>query len=85
MSWAKARHAGSYEVVVALPDGRTQAQIVRGRSLTIRGLKVPGVIRVRVRGLRAEDEAPGPVRRRSSTGLRAGRSALTHGFAGRRG
>lgn len=71
VSWAKARHAGSYEVVVALPDGRTQAQIVRGRSLTIRGLKVPGVIRVRVRGLRTGDEAPGPVRRRSSTGLRA--------------
>lgn len=65
VTWSKAQRAtGGYEVLVALPDGRTQAQIVKGaRRVVIRDVVVEGKARVTVRALRKQDEVAGPAKR----------------------
>lgn len=57
--WARAARAAKYEVHVDLPDGRGISEIVTRRRFVVRDLIAPGAIRVRIRAMRAQDEAPG--------------------------
>ena len=59
--WSKAlRATGGYEVVVRLPDGRTQAQITKTRKVVLHDVLVDGKTEVTVRALRKQDETGGP-------------------------
>lgn len=61
--WSKAQRAtGGYEVVVRLPGGRTQAQITKQRKLVLRDVAIDGKTEVRIRALRKQDEAGGPLK-----------------------
>lgn len=61
--WSKApRATGGYEVFVRLPDGRTYADITRRRKVVLTDLVADGKTLVRVRALRKQDEASGPVK-----------------------
>lgn len=80
VTWSKAQRAGSYEVLVDLPDGRGEARIVPAthRRVVVSGLAAPGQIRVRVRALRAQDEQPGPAAHAHGTGLQRAASRGAH-------
>lgn len=62
VTWSKAQRAtGGYEVIVRLPDGRSEANIVSGaRKVVLHDLTIDGGVEVSVRALRQQDEASGP-------------------------
>lgn len=63
VTWSKAlRATGGYEVFVRLPDGRTFADITKRRKVVLSDLVADGKVDVRVRALRKQDEAGGPLK-----------------------